>query len=590
MKVNVAVFLSLIAVLSTQAGVYDDTAAWWHLDYDPDHIPAATNAAQISDIRDQRNWTATSGATVPSAIGGEYGGPLWTNAPVVCPAGGRAYGMSLWFPQITNEQVIGTSVTNAIKVDAIQFSNLKLGGSSTIVTRFLWDGRWFGSDQPDWIYNNSLDWNNRRGWMFGVRHDGGHRLGMWVGQTPFYLDNDVVPANTWCDAAAVITDNGTNDTVELFLWPAGKNLLYKKMTTSVVTNAVGGNGGIIGCEASPAAGYQQVTDGNASKCFKGLLNHLALWGRALSYDEVLEAFCFPQPLIQVGLDNGNITELREEGAIGAVWNAADPWHMMPRAVSASRPDVTLNIPLTAAQAGLNYLFHLKTHQNEGDRDAKLLLSVNGQSDPTRETLRVGSRQDVYWPVAKERLVAGTNTFTLTRAAGPAVWTTFDFIELGGAWQLGLDGNATADFSQENAANLQVYATETDWSHQVGRAITYGNPNFVLHFNLTSQMVATAKGFTYTTRIVGQGGGSDTGYSPPYPFSVGVNGSVKLASPGVPDNTLVAVPISPNELRAGDNTVNVIYGASNGWIQFDFHRLDTTPWQLPDLSGTLLYLR
>ena len=65
---------SLLGVLSpgfSQAGVYDDTAAWWHFDYDPNHDPQAVNVAAADEIRDQRDWgtAAVKGASGRHASG-----------------------------------------------------------------------------------------------------------------------------------------------------------------------------------------------------------------------------------------------------------------------------------------------------------------------------------------------------------------------------------------------------------------------------------------------------------------------------------------------------------------------------------------
>ena len=587
MKTAICLSGWLALALVARAGVYDDTAVWWHLDYAPDY-PAVTNVAKLSDIRDQRNWSATSGIGYPTAIGGEDGGPLWTNAPVDCPAGGQAYGLSLHFRQITNELY-------QLKPDAIQFSDLKLGGSSTIVTRFLWDGRYFASDTPDWIYNNSLAWGDKLGWMFGVRHNGGGNcLGMYVGNTE--IRGPAVESNVWYDAAAVLTENGPGsvDTVELFLWGANTNtVLYTRQITDAVTNAVGGYGGVIGCEASPSASYASATNSNAGKCFKGLINHLALWDRALSYDEVLEAFCFPQPLFQIGINNGRADELRVEGETDPVFNAGDPWHTMPWAVSStpSRRAVTLNIPITNVQLNCNYVFHLKTEKTDASKSAKLLLSVNGQANAAREALRVHPGQDYFWPIAKERLVDGINAFTLSYENGPAAWVMFDWMELGGAWQAGKDDNsASNDFAQENLAGDHFYVTDPDWKH-LERAVVQGaDSNTVLHFALSPEMKDTAS-FVYTTRVISQGSGTGTTPLPPYPFCIAVNGDIRYRSEeGVPDGTYIDIPFAPGELRSGMNDINLMFNSPNGWLQFDFHRLNVNLWELPNASGTTLSLQ
>ncbi len=58
------------------AGVYDDCAAWWHFDYDPN----GNGLADTDEIRDQRDWgtAATKGATGHHASFSH--GPLGTPA------------------------------------------------------------------------------------------------------------------------------------------------------------------------------------------------------------------------------------------------------------------------------------------------------------------------------------------------------------------------------------------------------------------------------------------------------------------------------------------------------------------------------
>ena len=136
------------------------------------------------------------------------------------------------------------------------------------------------------MFNNNLDWNGRRGWMFGVRGDSGTRLGMYVGQTAFFLDTYTVVTGKWYDAAAVLTDNGpTNtDTVELYIWPEDGYLTYRKFTTSAVTNSIGSSVSIIGSEPYQTS-YGYATNSNSGKCFKGLINHLAVWNRTAARAE-----------------------------------------------------------------------------------------------------------------------------------------------------------------------------------------------------------------------------------------------------------------------------------------------------------------
>ena len=563
-----------------RAGVYDDAAAWWHLDYDPNYNPAATNLVLLDEIRDQRDWgtTTTKGASGRHVTGlrGPLGGPLWTNAPVVCPAGGQRYGgLSLNFTQETNG-------LGQIWPDAAKVENFRMPGSSAIVTRFYWNGLAYNSSFPGWIYNNSLDWAGSNGWMFGVRGDGGNRLGMYVGQTSFYHSTTVVTGK-WYDAAAVLTDNGLGnvDTVEFFLWPEDGTLTYSKFTTSVVTNKAGGSGGVIGSESFQDS-YTSPTNTNSGKSFKGLLNHLAVWNRALSYDEVLEAFCYPQPLIQIGLNNGATGDLRIESEADAEYTFGAPWHSMRRAVTSSNRDATIKVPLTAIQAGLGYCFHVNTI-TPSDAYAKLSLTVNSVTN--RTLVATAGAADLFWHVGPSQLVTGTNTFVLRYEGGSAAYTSFDWLELGGSWQIGTNNNSAAEFINEGQAGDHFYVTDPNWQH-LERAVVQGSDsNTVLHFALSPEML-TKYPFTYTTRVVSQGNNTGTLPTPPFPFSIGVNGRILYQSDGVQNNTLVNIPFQPGDLRAGANDINLMFNSTNGWLQFDFHRLEVAPWP----SGSLLFMR
>jgi hypothetical protein len=551
------------------AGVYDDCAAWWHFDYD-----ANTNGiAEASEIRDQCDWgtasTPGSSGKHAAAVYGHLGAPAWTNL-VVSPAGGDTYGgMSLWFNPVTNAT---QTFPDTIKVGG---GLLLTNGNATIVTRFRWDGFAFNSANPGWLYNNGLDWTPKTGWMFGVRDD--NRLGMYVGQENVKLTSATVTTGVWYDAAAVLTDNGTNDTVEFYLWSTNSGLVYQKVASVSVTNAASAAvGTIIGAEATSSA----YATGNALKAFKGLANHIAVWNRALSYAEVMQAFGYPQPRFQIGLKNNSLTDLGPESQTGSDYAPGAPWYTLRRAVTAAYSDASLKIPLAAYQK-LNYVLHVRTLTDSGT-SAGLSLIVNGTTNQT-QTAELG--KDLYWYIASSALVTGVNTFTLHYVSGSCAFAGFDWLELGGAWQIGTDNNSASEFIVENNAGDDFYVTDPNWQH-LERAITYGDTNTVLHFFLSPEL-AKKYYYTYTTRIIGQGPSTLTNYA----FNVTINGEYTQSFPAQANGTYISVPFDRSHNKTGENTINVIYNgpgaaAGGGWLQFDFHRL--TVAEAP--KGTLIRMR
>jgi hypothetical protein len=383
----------------------------------------------------------------------------------------------------------------------------------------------------------------------------------------------------------VLTDNGpgNTDTVELYLWPndpAGK-LYYKSFTTSVVTNSIPTSGAVIGAEPYQA-GYSYATNSNSGKSFKGMINHLAVWNRALSYAEVTEAFGYPQSRFQIGLNNNSLYDLGPEAEADEQYWPNDPWYTMRRAVTAGNPLATLKIPFTNDQHRLNYAFHVKT-LTDNNQSASLELIVN---TTTNAAQAAGPGKDLIWFVSTNLLTRGTNTVTLRYAGGPSSYVGFDWLELAGSWQAGLENGNNADFSQEGGnLSAHFYVTESTWTN-VYRAVLPGVTNAFLHFTLSPELKSKYQ-YTYTTRVIQQGPSSITNY----PFSVNVNNLRIKSYAAVPNNTYIRLPLERQDLVSGENVIQLMYNGpasaqGGGWIQFDFHRLNMSLWP----AGTALRLK
>ncbi len=314
--------------------------------------------------------------------------------------------------------------------------------------------------------------------------------------------------------------------------------------------------------------------GNNIKSFKGDLNHLAVWNRALSFAEINEAFGNPQPLFQIGINNNTPFDMRPESETDADYIPGDPWHTMRRAVTAGYKDASLKLPLTAVQRRLPYVVHVDTGTD--GQTGGLGLVVNGTTNLTQTATNGGQ---LYWYVTTNLLVTGTNTFTLYYAGGPSPYISFDWLEVAGSWQVGYEDNSQAEFMIESGAPDDFFVSNPNWMH-LERALSSGDTNIMVHFTLPPELVAKYR-FRYTTRVISQGDRTN------HYYSVEFNGAPLGSYTPAPDGRYLSYLLDRTQVRAGDNIFKVRYESPYvGWMQFDFHRLEILP--LP--RGTLLRVR
>jgi len=296
---------------------------------------------------------------------------------------------------------------------------------------------------------------------------------------------------------------------------------------------------------------------------------------------VTEAFCYPHNRFQIGLNNNSLTDLGPESETDTEYFPSDPWHTMRRAVTAIYPEATLKLTFTNDQSKLNYAFHVKTLTD--GQTANLALIVNSF---TNQTQAAANGKELFWLVTSNMLFKGTNTFTLQYKSGPSTHIGLDWLELAGSWQIGFDNNNNPEFSQEgNGLPAHFYVTESTWTN-VYRAVTYGNTNAFVHFTLSPELNRKYL-YTYTTRIIGQGGNGSGPFL--YPFSINVNNRYVKSYPAVANGTYITLPLAREHLVSGENVIQLMYNGplvDGGWVQFDFHRLNMSPWP----AGTLTRLR
>jgi hypothetical protein len=531
-----------------QAGVYDSVTAWWQLDYRPSGV--ITNA---DDIRDARDWYGVGGYKATNIIGT----PEWTTAvPAQGPGGGQSYGGR----GLKLDPYVDPG-NNNVTADGFKVSNLGLQNDISLVTRFQWDG-YASTTNTAWLYLNGFYYASTNGGLaFGL--DGGSPntvLRLLHGNVVIPLPAWTFTTGKWYDLALVLDENGTSDRVSVYRWGQGENILQSTATVSSYTGqATVANGTQIGYESTGP------DTGNAPKSFKGTIENLAVWNRALSDAEVHEAIGFPDPAWSLGINNGTPNDFNMESTAGNNYTIGQPWGSLSRALTSygnSQVNINFNAVATPQRPALPYVYHLDmAGAGGGTMDFSVLVNN------TKVATFTGVSNKQYKVLVPASLIQnGANTLSLKYETG-AGYITWDQMDLGGSWQVGYDDNSQAEFEAESAAPLAFYVTDPNWKH-LRRAMTAGTNLIDMHFDLTPELAKYA--YLYTTEVIDQYSPSG---NPGNPFDVYMNGQLVGQVAGVPNGTKLGYFFTPDMLLAGDNVLRLAYRGTSGWSQFDYHRLE-----------------
>ena len=179
------------------------------------------------------------------------------------------------------------------------------------------------------------------------------------------------------------------------------------------------------------------------ECFLGSVQQMAIWRRALSDQEVMEAFGMPRPAIfRTGLDNGSSSEFGGERPDGLVAtqeiDGFGSWQGVWVKMLAG--DVWTNkFHALRDEAGLAQIFSIKSLR---DSDAVQIEPIlNGTSLGER---RVVANARVFWPVATNLVVEGVNTLEIKRTDGGTGDFLMDAMELGGALGVGRESESATN--------------------------------------------------------------------------------------------------------------------------------------------------
>ena len=450
-----------------------------------------------------------------------------------------------------------------------------------------------------WMMNFGYTKNNiatGQGWLLGLIWDKNAQAFRLNSHAPgssgkSWGDADI-PTNTWIDIGVVVTGNvvhayraytgrgspSSGATAGLDAFTAHSATF--KTSAGVAPNLTMLRENIrFGGQAfnSTAKNYSSVTDDNLKKYFAGSVRRMAFWNRALTEQEVREAFGRPRPdIVRVGSANGNSDEVASDAAATATVDAFGTWRDFPAALRAGDTR-NVTFPLSANESNLPQLLRIKTLAGGGS--GTLRVSVNGTTVASRPIV---AGQPFVAILPAQSFVTGANTLTLTRTDANGATIAIDALAVGGSWQVGKNDRKTDEFTYGvPLSSYDTYVNTFAWNRAANAKETGTS---ALNLYVTVPEEAARYGLHFETRTRNTYALTTT---PNTKLTVSANGVTKKELTGLGGSvwTDIALDFEPGELPTGVN--NIRFSVTNGGCYyFDYHRFQF----VPPPNGTFLIVR
>jgi len=519
----------------------------------------------------------------------------------------------------TNTAVVGGVTTNMLFMPAADasFLNGQITTVYTMVARLRCD--------PG-IFTNSSAWFARLGYggatggiLYGFMHSrtAGQNdcvypviycpgINTSSGATQlyeFWFTNLRIPSNSWFDVSLVVSGGVVRAGIARPTTMYSRNVIEFQTITG--TNLPDGDklsrpsttasSWRFFCE-NANTGYVEQPWGAATRTsFLGSVQQIAIWKRALSDDEVHEAWGWPhEKVFKVGLENGASNEFGSNVAPAAqTINAYGPLGEKSPNIP---PGGTWTVTFFGAtnEVGLAQLLTLTA--TAGSAVGTISASVNGTSVGS-QTIQPG--RTATWYVPGTAFKKGpNNTLTLTRTGGSGN-VVVDSLSIGGSWQIGIEGQDWSDMSSEGYVPRAPVTSTFDISRK--HWAQAANPNGWTSNRTFRVWLPENVAANYPMEFDLRSAYYFNGSSPTnYFMEVFVNGQVRNAirdDTGVvsnrvsitPSHKLYRMSFEPGELRAGWNEFFMHGHArpTGGYFMFDYYRFRLTGNRK---NGTMLIIR
>lgn len=549
---------------------------------------------------------------------GDYAGfranAVIRSEPVVFPALGRGVVKNMQVLRISNVAVKPSGITKNYYFPLVVnpysiFERNNISNQYTIVCRIRMDDN---DNRDECLFRIGYDSSNSNGLYLALAKSPQDEGTIDIGSryikgkcTPNSESGDTsfnfpirIPTNTWVDVAAVVGDgrlrvgiavpessanHGNNSTIafaETPMWTDNCPLLGDGKYRLFCAN-----------------GQTAPKEANAADqtCFVGCVQQLAIWGRRLEDQEVMEAFGMPRPaLLRIGFDNGNSHEFG--GTRSSATQTIDglgSWQNIANTMKVG--DVwTVKFTPLRDEVGLAQILYIKSLP--GSATAAIEPRLNGQSLGERRMAKNGR---AFWPVPKDLVVAGENTLVIERKNGGGDVFKMDAMELGGSLGVGKETQSGTDDQRatpDRTATGVPSAADPNTQHWPQGLQPYKNNITNLHFCVwvDPDVVDKATSRFWTETQCADRNSTQTIHGDEE-FRFYVNG-VQKATRGCDTSwTETAVEFVPGELKGGWNDFEFIapkpYTTCH-WF-FGYYRFETvlpSAFSYPPFPGLSIVIR
>ena len=611
MKHTLLTVLTIGLTAAVCAGVYDDAIFWFRGGRDLN----GNGLCEKGEFYDEMHAGNTSHGNHQTTFTGYPESIVLRNEDVKFPCGrDTAKSMPVLHLKLDRKISADGTVTNTFIPHACpKFLYGQISNQYTMVARIRRDAQNFGTTKQ---YFSRFGYGN--GVLYGFTSESGvsattdyarcvtnmypilyyPKSDTESGVNEWRVTNQMINTNTWTDISLTVSGAIMRVGMARPGTRFGKNsILFDQKTCAapvkLAKSSSANDNWRFFTETGPTA-EGNITNSTARLgTFSGSVQQIAIWNRALTDDEIREAWGWPNAsLLKVGLDNDAGNEFGSTAAPATqTIDPYGPWHDLAPNLP---PGGTWTVPFKgeAVEAGLGQLLYVSGASSSVA--GSLAVAVNG-TDLGKQTVTPGKR--TRWYVPGNLLKSGNNQLTISAPANNTGHIVIDSFELGGSWQIGQKGVDWNDLSSEGYVDAVLTTRDIARLHwpqaiNLGSSVTSRTYRVWIPDEVARRHPAN---FALACSIYQKPTTVTACYMDVYlngvQHDVMTNG-VREARIGSRKNghVLWSVPFEPGELKAGWNDITFSAGplkdSANPYFMFDYYRFTIDRSR----DGTLMIVR